>query len=229
MSNIKSFFRSLPGWLIWVIVLGSLYFSGWHTEVIGQVQRIILATGLIKPTVNPVNETTSGSPNPDNKTAALPLASYNFSLRTLNGEIVSMASLKGKVVFMNFWATWCPPCIAEMPNIQALYAKVQSDQIAFVMISLDKDPAKAQKFIHKKGFTFPVYQLNGALPSVYAGGVIPTTFVLSPEGRIVARKEGMADYNNQEFRDFLLKLAQTSIPTAQVKEKNYYNNRMREP
>jgi len=219
MSNSISFLRRVPGWFIWVLVLGSLYFSGWHTEVIGQVQRIILATGLIKPKIEQVNKPTPAGPNPEsNSAAALPWASYNFSLRTLAGEIVPMESLKGKVVFMNFWATWCPPCIAEMPNIQALYTKVKSDQIAFVMISVDEDPAKAQKFIHKKKFTFPVYQLNGALPLVYKGKVIPTTFVLSPEGWIVAHKEGMADYDNQEFRNFLLKLSKTGQITAQAIE-----------
>ncbi|MDB5262341.1 MAG: alkyl hydroperoxide reductase [Adhaeribacter sp.] len=121
-----------------------------------------------------------------------------------------MESLKGKVIFMNFWATWCPPCIAEMPNIQSLYEKVKSENIAFVMVSLDDDPAKAQKFINRKKFTFPVYTPNGALPPVYAGQVIPTTFVISPDGRIVARKDGMADYDNQEFREFLQNMAQTS-------------------
>jgi len=208
MRHLISFFRRIPEWLIWLVILSSFYFSGWHTEVIGQVQRIILATGLIKPNIEPVNTTTSNHPDPVNKTAVLPVGSYNVSLRTLNGETISMASLQGKVVFINFWATWCPPCIAEMPNIHQLYTQVKSDQIAFVMISLDDDPAKAQKFIRKKGFTFPVYFLNGVLPPVYASQVIPTTFVLSPTGQIVVRKEGMASYDNQEFRDFLLKLTQ---------------------
>ena len=217
MHKIFKFIRRVPGWLIMVIVFGALYLTGLHTEVIGQVQRIILATGLIKPDVKPEAEKTKVSGNTTPTPATLPLADYNFSLRSLSGEEVAMQSLKGKVVFINFWATWCPPCIAEMPNIQSLYQKVKSDNIAFVMVSLDQDPGKAQKFIAKKGFTFPVYTPNGPLPAVYEGQVIPTTFVISPAGQIVARKDGMADYDNQEFREFLLNLVQRAKELGNTK------------
>ena len=208
MNKIIKLIRQVPGWLVIIIIFAGLYLTGLHTEVIGQVQRIILATGLIKPQVKAVSENTNLADDTVSATAVLPAADYNFNLRTLGGEHVSMESLKGKVVFMNFWATWCPPCIAEMPNIQGLYEKVKSDKIAFVMVSLDQDIVKAQKFIAKKGFTFPVYMPNGPLPAAYAGQVIPTTFVISPAGRIVARKDGMADYDNPEFRDFLQSMAQ---------------------
>lgn len=88
----------------------------------------------------------------------LPVVGAGFKMVSLNGKTVSFESLKGKVVFMNMWATWCPPCIAEMPNIQKLYEKIGSDKIAFVMLSLDEDGMeKVKKFIGKKGFTFPVY------------------------------------------------------------------------
>jgi rhodanese-related sulfurtransferase/thiol-disulfide isomerase/thioredoxin len=194
--------RQIPVWVFMVIIFGGLYLTGLHTEVIGQVQRIILATGLMKPEVNPLKERVTSS---DENTSTV----YNFSLRTLRGKEVSMESLKGKVVFMNFWATWCPPCIAEMPNIHRLYEKVKSDKIAFVMVSLDQNPAKAQKFISRKGFTFPVYTPNGPLPSIYEGQVIPTTFIISPDGHIVSRKDGMADYDNEEFREYLQNLAQS--------------------
>jgi thiol-disulfide isomerase/thioredoxin len=108
------------------------------------------------------------------------------------------------VIFLNIWATWCPPCIAEMPNIQRLYEKVGSDDIAFVMLSVDEGGMdKVQKFIQKKGFTFPVYLPDGPLPRAFQSPAIPTTFILSPEGRIVARQEGMAEYDTQEVREFL--------------------------
>ncbi|QNF35518.1 TlpA family protein disulfide reductase [Adhaeribacter swui] len=204
MNAITENIKKIPGWIITGIVIGALYLTGLHTEVIGQLQRIILATGFIKPTIEEINENTSPSGN----TAPTLVADYNFNLLSLNGEQTSLESLKGKVIFLNFWATWCPPCIAEMPNIQSLYEKVNSDKIAFVMVSLDQDPTKAQKFIQKKGFTFPVYTHNGSLPISYETQVIPTTFIISPEGQIVTRKDGMADYDNQEFREFLQRLTQ---------------------
>lgn len=188
MGKKKEGFRRVPGWLIWVVIAGGLYLTGLHTEVIGQVQRVILATGLIKPHVELLSRTATTDPDAGQKSElALPVANYDFTLKSMQSKIFPMASLKGKVVFMNLWATWCPPCIAEMPNIQSLYDKIKSDEIAFVMVSLDKDPARAQKFMQRKEFTFPVYFLNEVLPEVYAAGVIPT-FVLSPEGRVVAQK-----------------------------------------
>ncbi|WP_190277492.1 redoxin domain-containing protein [Adhaeribacter rhizoryzae] len=213
MNNIINWFKKLPGWVFALLIFGILYLTGLHTEVIGQVQRIILATGIIKPDVEEVNKNTSPAAN----AAPTRVADYNFNLRTLTGEQTSLESLRGKVIFMNFWATWCPPCIAEMPNIQSLYEKVNSDKIAFVMVSLDQDPAKAQKFIQKRNFTFPVYTPNGPLPAAYEAQVIPTTFIISPEGQIVARKDGMADYDNQEFREFLLKMTQPGISLSNTK------------
>lgn len=213
MNKITKWVRQVPGWLILVVIFGGLYLTGLHTEVIGQAQRLLLATGLIKPNVPAATEPaaskltgiadSSGTPEP-----AFPPADYSFNLQTLQGESVSLKSLKGKVVFMNFWATWCPPCVAEMPNIQSLYEKMPADQVAFVMVSLDDNPPKAGKFIAKKGFTFPVYMPAGPVPQAYASQVIPTTFVISPDGRVMARHDGMADYDNASFRDFLLKLAQ---------------------
>jgi thiol-disulfide isomerase/thioredoxin len=211
MNNMMHFLRLVPGWLIVVVIFGTLYLTGLHTEVIGQAQRVLLATGLMKPRVpaaagvagHPPNEAASAG----NPQTAFPPADYYFDLRTLSGQSVSLASLRGKVVFMNFWATWCPPCVAEMPNIQSLYEKMPPGKIAFVMVSLDESPEKARKFVARKGFTFPVYTPAGPVPPAYAGQVIPATFVLSPDGRVVARHEGMADYDNAGFRDFLLQLA----------------------
>ena len=207
MNKVLHQIRRVPGWLIMVVIFGALYLTGLNIEVIGSLQRIVLATGLIKPKTDLLPQPKASEKETNPGSATLPIADYNFSLRTLSGQEVSMQSLKGKVVFMNFWATWCPPCIAEMPNINSLYNKVKSDEIIFVMISLDQDPVKAQKFISKKNFTFPVYTPLGPLPLVYERNAIPTTFVLSPGGQIVARKNGMADYDNKEFREFLLNMA----------------------
>jgi thiol-disulfide isomerase/thioredoxin len=212
MKNIVAFIRKIPGWLIMVAIFGVLYATGLHTQVIGHAQRLILATGLMKPEV-PVSTATKneepGNAGPQkNSLSAFPQADYNFTLKGLGGETITLASLKGKVIFMNFWATWCPPCIAEMPDIQKLYEKVKSDKIAFVMVSLDEDPAKAARFVQRMDFTFPVYSPDGYTPPVFgSGNVIPTTYVISPDGFIVARQEGMAQYDTKEFRDFLLKMA----------------------
>jgi peroxiredoxin len=90
-----------------------------------------------------------------------------------------------------------------MPNIHKLYQKVSAENIAFVMVSMDEDIEKAKKFIKRKEYTFPVYTLKSGLPETFETNIIPTTFVINPSGKIVMRKEGMAKYDTEEFREFL--------------------------
>ena len=112
-------------------------------------------------------------------------------------------------VFINIWATWCPPCVAEMPNINSLYNKIENkDDIVFLMISHDDEMKTARTWIKRKGFDFPVYKLASPLPDVFETGVVPSTFVVSPEGKIVVSKTGMANYDTKRFKKYLLKLAE---------------------
>lgn len=187
----KSYKRELIEWGVIVLVGVTLYATGWHTEVLGQLQRVVLATGIV---------------TPDLDEPAVP-ARYDFELTRADGRQVSFQEFEGKTVFLNFWATWCPPCIAEMPDIEDLYEKT-GDKVAFVMISLDEDPEKAKQFIQRKDLDLPVYFLASQLPSVYNPRSIPTTYVLSPEGRIEMTRHGMAKYDTKQFREFLLGLGE---------------------
>jgi peroxiredoxin len=96
--------------------------------------------------------------------------------------------------------------VAEMPDIQNLYEEMHGAGINFVLISLDDDFQKARNFVEKKDFTFPIYQLGSPLPEVYASSAIPTTYVVSPDGKVVVSKSGMAKYNTKKFRNFLREL-----------------------
>ncbi|WP_210490387.1 TlpA family protein disulfide reductase [Rufibacter aurantiacus] len=199
-------FRNIPGWAIVLAIFGILYLTGLHTEAIGQLQRLLLATGLKKADV-PEGTTPDRMAGTDLSPTSQ-MAGAGFQLTTLDGKVVSFESLKGKVVFLNIWATWCPPCVAEMPSIQSLYEKVGSDKIAFVMLSVDQAGLpKVQKHIQKKGYTFPVFLPASPLPQEFDSPSIPSTFILSPEGKIVSKQIGMAEYDTQEMRDFLVKLA----------------------
>jgi thiol-disulfide isomerase/thioredoxin len=199
-------FKNIPGWVYTLAIFGVLYATGLHTEVLGGVQRLMLATGLknaqvptaVEPATPATLTSTTGS-----------MAGAGFQMTTLDGKIVPFESLKGKVIFLNVWATWCPPCIAEMPNIQSLYEKVGSDKIAFVMLSVDqKGMEKVKKFIDRKGFTFPVYMPASQMPEEFSSPAIPTTYIISPAGKIVAQQNGMAEYDTPEVIEFLQKLAQ---------------------
>ncbi|HNP19017.1 MAG TPA: TlpA disulfide reductase family protein [Fulvivirga sp.] len=189
--NIK---KELKSWGIIGAIFLVLYLTGLHTHVAAFAQRAILSTGLI-------TADTEISENPED-------ADFDFQLKNLNGEVVNLIDYKGKVIFLNIWATWCPPCIAEMPGIQSLYEKVDKDKIVFVMLSTDNSEDKARKFIEKKGFTFPVFMAASRVPDVFRVPSIPSTFVISPEGQIVSKEVGMANYDKKSFINFLDKLSE---------------------
>lgn len=209
MNKKKFSIKAIPGWAVTLAIFGILYLTGLHTEAIGQVQRILLATGIKNADVPESLQNPDATAVVDAGAAAnTEMAGTGFKMVDLQGKQVPFESLKGKVVFLNIWATWCPPCIAEMPNIQKLYEKVGSDKIAFVMLSVDEGGMeKVKKFIDKKGYTFPVYMPASQFPQEFYSNAIPTTFIISPEGKIVAKQEGMADYDTPEVVEFLQKLA----------------------
>lgn len=186
MRLMNKTFRDL---LIFGSVILILNFTGLLSEVVGTVQRGILFTGIMNPDVEEIKK-------PEK-------AYYNFDIKTLDGQQVSFQEFEGKVIFLNLWATWCGPCIAEMPNINDLYNDINNEDIVFVMLSLDDDPEKAKKFIERKGFNFPVFTPAGNFPSIYQTGSIPTTHVISPEGYIVFSKKGTANYDTEKFKKFL--------------------------
>lgn len=171
-----------------------------RTPVLGDMQRALLATGLWRPTLPPAPTQTPVQPTSD----AYP---HNLPLLTLDGQPANLRDLRGKVVLVNLWASWCPPCVAEMPGLQKLYNQVDKQKVAFVMISLDQNPEKARRLMARKGYTFPAYFPAGALPSAFDSQSIPTTIIVGPDGKIAARHEGMADYDTPEFKAALENLA----------------------
>lgn len=193
----KKMKRSLIEYGVLATVLLTLFFTGLHTEVFGFLQRGMLATGIMNPNVN---DNANAAPN-----EMYQEADFRLNLIDSKGEKVSMEQFKGKVIFVNVWATWCPPCIAEMPGINKLFNDVKDD-VVFLMLSVDQDFEKAKHFNEKKGFDFEVYKLDGAIPEMYYTQSIPTTFVISAKGELALRHEGMADYNTTEFKEFLQSL-----------------------
>lgn len=124
-----------------------------------------------------------------------------------SGTETDAANLKGKVVFINFWATWCPPCIAEMPSIDKLYQRFRDhDQVVFLMVDVDNQIVQSEAFMQKKKLSLPVHVPVGQIPGHWLGNSIPTTVILDKNGMIAARHEGMADYSRQEVFDFINEL-----------------------
>ena len=114
-----------------------------------------------------------------------------FDVTTLNGQRVTLEGLRGKVVILDFWATWCPPCRMEIPHFKALYAKYHP-KLEILAISLDEEGERVvAPFVRKQGITYPVAIGQDRLVSAY-GGIrgIPTTFVIDRQGRIVKKYIG---------------------------------------
>ncbi|TFZ69006.1 TlpA family protein disulfide reductase [Hymenobacter sp. UV11] len=133
---------------------------------------------------------------------------YPLPLLTLNGRPANLRQFRGKTVLVNLWASWCPPCLAEMPGLQALYQKTDTAKVAFVLISLDENPNKARAFLKKKGYTLPVFFPAAPLPTPFDPPSIPSTVILTPTGRLADRHDGMADYDTPAFLAALEKLAE---------------------
>lgn len=133
---------------------------------------------------------------------------FNFNVKDLNETKYSFNQFKGKVIFLNMWATWCGPCKAEMPGIQALYNSLPLDSVVFVMLSIDKEgqQPKVKKYIADKKFTFPVYMPSGYLTEQLNVPSIPTTFIINKEGKIVSQEVGTTNFNTAKFKKFLLDL-----------------------
>jgi len=123
---------------------------------------------------------------------------------------IKLSELKGKVVFLNFWATWCPPCIAEMPSIQNLYNQFRDNEnVQFLLVDADGNYKKSSAFMARKKFTLPVFTPGSSIPDVYFSGSLPTTVIFDKTGRIVFSHAGAADYGNPKVTEFINKLIQT--------------------
>lgn len=189
----KSWFQ----YAIFGAILFILYFTGLLPQVIGFAQRGLLKTGWMNPKTEIVVE--------ENSSITFEKADLNFELRDEDGRLVSLQDFEGKPIFLNFWATWCPPCIAEMPSIDKAYQNL-NEEVVFVLISTDESFQKAIEFKQKRNFKVPIYQLAGPIPAQFQSQVLPTTFVIDAERNLVLKHEGMADYNKEQFRLFLQSL-----------------------
>lgn len=124
----------------------------------------------------------------------------DFTLPDLNGNEVSLSDFRGKVVFLNFWATWCPPCRKEMPSMEVLYQRLKDKDFELLAVSLDRQGSSAvEPFIRDYGLTFPILlDLNGDLARTYKVRGIPSTFIVDKEGLIAERVVGARDWSSPD-------------------------------
>lgn len=157
------------------------------------LMRQIISTGLLN---SKIEKKSVGKPLEEMN----PSISESFTVKDENGKIINVSGLKGKVVFINFWASWCPPCRAEFPSIQKFFEKYRSrDELVFLTVNLDEDLDAGQMYLEKERFTVPFLFPNGNIPKEYFSGSLPTSVVLDKTGKIRMKHEGMADYSKDSF------------------------------
>ncbi|WP_296386935.1 TlpA disulfide reductase family protein [Winogradskyella sp.] len=132
------------------------------------------------------------------------VAYINWELQSDANTTISFKETEGKVVFINFWATWCPPCIAEMPSLQALYEDY-NDKVVFLFVTND-DFKTVEQFKTKKEFDFLVYNTLNEIPDELKTGSIPRTFIINKKGEIVVDESGAINWNSESVRSQLDRL-----------------------
>jgi len=135
------------------------------------------------------------------RTARLPVASkgvapLDFTVPLLNGEPVKLSDLKGKVIFLNFWATWCGPCRAEMPSMEAVYQKLKGRGFEILAVNIMESPETTAAFMTQNALTFPAaLDASGEISNRYGIQAIPTSFIIDKRGLLVSRVTGSLDWN----------------------------------
>ncbi|MEN8928395.1 MAG: TlpA disulfide reductase family protein [Flavobacteriales bacterium] len=151
-----------------------------------------------------VNRYINFAPSEITKEEQIKLSNYNWNLTDAKGNDIDFNKYKDKVILINFWATWCPPCVAEMPSFQELYDSYKNE-VVFLFVANDK-AEKVTSFMKKENYTFPVQFESSATPPELVSSSLPTTFILDKKGNIVMQKKGAANWNSDKVRNLLDRL-----------------------
>jgi peroxiredoxin len=143
-----------------------------------------------------------------------PVLAPEFQAPTPDNAVLRLADYRGKVVLLNFWATWCPPCIQEMPSMQRLYARLAPQGLVVLGVSLDEDGAKRViPFLARLKLTFPVaLDPEQEIAGRYGASNLPMTFLIDPEGKVIAAAVGGRDWESPAILDYLTELLGAGSP-----------------
>ncbi|UKB85691.1 TlpA family protein disulfide reductase [Chryseobacterium sp. MEBOG06] len=188
MERLKKWLRS--NWstailmILFIILLVNKDAKAW-------LMRQVASTGILNSHISEPKEDHSGSG----------YTSYaGFILKNEDGTVTDVSDLKNKVVFINFWASWCPPCRAEFPSVQKLYEKYKSNpDIVFLTVNMDDKTELGKTYLLEKGFSVPFLVPASSIPDVLYNGSLPTTVVLDKKGEIRLHHTGVADYSTDSF------------------------------
>ena len=133
-----------------------------------------------------------------------------WKFRDLEGKDIEFGQLKGKVIFLNIWATWCRPCIFEMQSIQKLYDVFKNEDIVFLIAS-SENKKTVKRFYKKNKYTFPVYTIHKRLPDLFQSRGIPSTFIIDRNGKITFQHLGAVDWNQKSVHEYISSLLRSGM------------------
>ncbi len=134
---------------------------------------------------------------------------------TLDGQPQQLSSLRGKIVVLNFWATWCPPCVAETPSLERMAAEMKPLGVTVLGVSVDTDSAAYHKFLLDHQITFPTYRdANSKIPLSYGTKMYPETYIIGRNGKIRRKLIGEQDWTSPRMLGYLRAVAQGRTPTT---------------
>jgi len=151
-----------------------------------------ISTAIIKATMRKPNVKTEAS------LPRLVEEDYQMAFMDMEGNNVLLSDLKGEVVLLNFWATWCPPCRAEMPSLQKLYDSY-GDKIVMLLVT-GENLSVVNQFISDYNYNLPIFMQRSPSTPSFQVGSIPTTYLIAKDGRIVSSKTGAANWNSEAFK-----------------------------
>jgi thiol-disulfide isomerase/thioredoxin len=129
-----------------------------------------------------------------------PIEADDFELESLAGGTVKLSSYRGRVVFLNFWATWCPPCRSEMPSMERLSTLLRDRGLEIVAVDLQEPKDTVQAFVKEKTLTFTVLlDPSGAVGGAWGAQSIPTSYLIDRKGSILARSVGGREWDSAEM------------------------------
>ena len=126
----------------------------------------------------------------------------------LAGDPIKVDDFTGKITLLNFWATWCPPCRAEMPSIERLYKQMDGTNFRIIAVNAGEHRSQVASFIEKNKYTFPIYlDESNRLSSIFAARGLPSTYLVNKEGKVIAARIGAMEYDQAELIKLLKELA----------------------
>jgi len=159
---------------------------------------------MLLPLTGVASEKTTPTGNYKLKLLTQPVSAPDFQLKDMDGEQHSLKQYRGKVVVINFWATWCPPCIREMPSLQKLYETFKSKSLVVLAINQWEDEDRVFEFMGRlnPAPTFPVlFDSDSKLSELYKVQGLPSTFIINKQGKIVYRAKGGRDFDHPQIMD----------------------------